>query len=474
MSEPLFEVPSEPPDPPDACAVDEVDVTVVDVVSPVALDPDRLLPSGVAEALEEIDALRTLRASAEAREFSLIGHVATIAPHPAQSTVTGAEQLVDLGGDGCPQVPEFIALEIAALLRTSHTSARGLIADALSVRHRHPRLWRAVMDGALPVWQARKVAQAVRWAGLDRTGALRVDRNVAPALGKISWPRLEALVEGEIVAADPARAAAAEERARTGTFARITRDETGHAGVRTLTARLRTTDALALDATIGRLARVLGDQGDRTDLDVRRARALGMLATPERAAALLAGGSGDADRLKPVVKLYAHVNADRLGPDGVARLEGQGAVPVEALRALLADSVVRVTGVIDHRRSEPVDAYEIPDRMREQMILANPYDVFPWGTRSSRHTDLDHTIPYADGGQTSPANLGPLARTAHRAKTHAGWRCRQVRQGQWLWRSPFGRAYGVDNRGAVPVTVPMPSTSTAELDAIQRLRRSRQ
>ena len=471
MTQPLFEPPGHELD---TGPIDEVDTSIADLVMPVALDPDKMMPPDVATALEEIDALRTLRASAEAREFALIGHAATIAPRPAQSTVTGAEQLVDLGGDGCPQVPEFIALEIAALLRTSHTSARGLIADALSVRHRHPRLWRAVMDGALPLWQARKIAQTVRWAGLDRAAALRVDRNLAPALGTISWTRLEALTEGEIVAADPARAAEAEERARTGTFARITRDEKGHAGVRTLIARLRTTDALTLDATISTLAHLLAQQGDPTDLDRRRARALGILATPERAAALLAGRSGDPDRLKPVVRLYAHINADRLGPDGVARLEGQGAVPIQTLRSLLADSVVRVTGVIDHRNSEPVDAYEIPERMREQMILANPYEIFPWGTRSSRHTDLDHTIPYADGGPTSPANLGPLNRTAHRAKTHAGWRCRQVRPGQWLWRSPFGRAYGVNNRGAVPVAAPLPSTSTAELDAIERLRRLRQ
>lgn len=287
---------------------------------------------------------------------------------------------------------------------------------------------------------------------------MQVDRAVAVGLGALSWPRLEALVEGEITNAAPDRAAEAEERARSGRFAKVVRDEVGTAGVRTLVARLGTPEALQLDATIARIAHRLGQAGDTDSMDVRRARALGILATPERAAALLAGDNAGADRLKPPVRLYLHLNAERLGPEGVARLEGEGAVPVATLRALLADSTVRVTGVIDHRESEPVDAYEIPERMREQVVLAQPYEVFPWGTRRARHTDLDHTVPYAQGGRTRVENLGPLGRFAHRAKTHAGWRCRQVRPGQWLWRSPYGRWYEVDNWGSrVPCVSVEPS-----------------
>lgn len=468
MDQTLFD----PPDPPsDSLSVDEVDTTVLDVVTPLELDPDRLMPDDVPGTLQEIDALRSLRMAAEARQFALAGHVAAIAPRPAQTGVAGEEQLVDLGGDGCPPVPEFIALELAALLRVSHTSARALIADALSVRHRHPRVWRAVADGILPVWQARRVARAVRWAGLDLAGALRVDRRIAPAVGKVSWPRLEALVEGEIVAAAPERAAEAEERARRGTFARVERDEYGVAGVRSLTARLRTTDAINLESAISRVAAALSREGDEDSLDVRRAKALGILATPARAADLLAGGSGRAESLLPPVRLYLHLNATRLGPDGVARLEGEGALPLVALRALLADSKVRVTTVIDHRESEAVDAYEIPERLRERMALAQPYEVFPWGTRRARHADLDHTESYRAGGpdgvgpepgQTRPENLGPIGRTGHRAKTHAGWRCRQVRPGRWLWRTPYGADYLVDNWGATRWSFPDLGTSPIE------------
>lgn len=70
-------------------------------------------------------------------------------------------------------------------------------------------------------------------------------------------------------------------------------------------------------------------------------------------------------------------------------------------------------------------------------------------------------------GQTRINSLGPLGRTAHRAKTHAGWRCRQVRPGHWLWRTPYGRDYEVDNWGA---RVRVPPERRPSLTALALLR----
>ena len=64
------------------------------------------------------------------------------------------------GGDGCPQVAEHCAHELGALRGTGAVAARMLIADALDLRHRLPRLWMLVRTGAVRAWQARAVAQA--------------------------------------------------------------------------------------------------------------------------------------------------------------------------------------------------------------------------------------------------------------------------------------------------------------------------
>jgi hypothetical protein len=63
----------------------------------------------------------------------------------------------------------------------------------------------------------------------------------------------------------------------------------------------------------------------------------------------------------------------------------------------------------------PVDSYEIPARLREQLQLRNPADVFPYAPAVSRRADLDHTIPYLNpdrGGPPGQTRIGTAATTA--------------------------------------------------------------
>jgi hypothetical protein len=41
-------------------------------------------------------------------------------------------------------------------------AARALIADALDLRYRLPRLWDRVLTGGVGAWQARKIAEQTR------------------------------------------------------------------------------------------------------------------------------------------------------------------------------------------------------------------------------------------------------------------------------------------------------------------------
>jgi hypothetical protein len=101
----------------------------------------------------------------------------------------------------------------------------------------------------------------------------------------------------------------------------------------------------------------------------------------------------------------------------------------------------------------PVDSYEIPAVLREQLQLRFPADVFPYAAAVSRRIDMDHTIPYLSPdkggppGQTRIGNLGPHVRRNHRQKTFGHWQVRQPEPGTWLWRSPHGRIYLVNNTG---------------------------
>ena len=49
--------------------------------------------------------------------------------------------------------------------------------------------------------------------------------------------------------------------------------------------------------------------------------------------------------------------------------------------------------------------------------------------------DLDHTIPYSDGGTTAATNLAPLCRRDHLLRTHAGHHIEQTTAGTIVWTS---------------------------------------
>ncbi len=163
----------------------------------------------------------------------------------------------------------------------------------------------------------------------------------------------------------------------------------------------------------------------------------------------------DPARLLPPATLYLHLNEDSFtrDADGVARFEGHGPITIGQARDFLAHCHVTIKPVIDLHNQAPVDAYEIPDRLREAVQLRSPADVFPYATNVSRSMDQDHTKPYIppdDGGppgQTSLGNLGPLTRRHHRIKTHSRWRVKQPFSGIFIWRSPHDRYYLVDHTG---------------------------
>ncbi len=74
-----------------------------------------------------------------------------------------------------------------------------------------------------------------------------------------------------------------------------------------------------------------------------------------------------------------------------------------------------VRPVIDLNGDQAVDSYEIPDRIRRQVTERDHHCVYPHCTVSTSSTtgpsrcDLDHVVPYADGGETSAHNLAPNA-----------------------------------------------------------------
>jgi hypothetical protein len=171
--------------------------------------------------------------------------------------------------------------------------------------------------------------------------------------------------------------------------------------------------------------------------------------------------------------LYVHTSRAGLeDPAGSAvRVEEAGPVSTDWLRHRLGPLVrFVVKPVIDLAHQVPVDAYEIPDRHREAVVLRTPADCFPFSTTPARAAQVDHTVPYrppesgGGPGQSRLENYGPLAAFTHRVKTHGRWTVRQPFNGIFVWRDPYGQIYLVDATGTRKITTPATGAHPPTLD----------
>lgn len=408
------------------------------------------------------------------------------------------------GGEGTPEVSEFCAVEFGTLQGVGIVSGRALIADALDLRHRLPRLWAGVRAGGVRAWQARKIAQATR--SLSWAACADVDAAISGFVGMLAWSRFQKVLTAAILDADPDAAAARTERARTERGVWVSGSDDG---LKLLVARAASGDVVWFLAAVNRIADVLAVEGDADPVEARRSKAIGILADPARALRLLIEHQSDPDdptrpaepgqdedrhaaeddpagaqpaehdstkqnrdhasldltpppeggaRSRPRVTLVFHLS-DATVRDGHGTVRPEHGAPetLAQLHAFLADTgcAVTVRPVVDPAATAPVDGYEIPHRVRAAVRLRHPGEAFPYGPGTSAGLDLDHTIPYrplsrgGPRGQTGLDTLGPLSRAAHRATTLGRWRRRQPTPGTFVWKSPNGWVHLLTNQGTL-------------------------
>ena len=411
----------------------------------------------------------------------------------------GSERYGPLAGLGTPAVAEFAPEELAAALGVSGHAARTLIGEALELRHRLPRLWALVHTGRLQAPKARAVATET--IALTPAAAGFVDRHLAhiAARNRIPGPGpLARLVHEALLRCDPEVAAGREQAAldRRGVWTQH-RDSTA---TTTVTIIADTPDALAFEASVGQIATGLGALGDPDPLDTRRARAIGVLADPQRSLDLLThpatgtrpdagpggtghqarsgsrgsraagrgrggGGALPAPRRRP--RRHPGHRRDRRTlrrpdhrPDHLlARRRHPGHHPPRPPHHPPRPHHQRPQAVTSPGRTQAAAAgYTPPPLMREQVILRDPTCVFPGCTHPARTSDLDHITGYTPHppdpdqpdhrGQTHPDNLAPLCRHHHRIKTHGRWHyTRDPDDGSYTWTTPTATTYTVDPHG---------------------------
>jgi hypothetical protein len=92
-----------------------------------------------------------------------------------------------------------------------------------------------------------------------------------------------------------------------------------------------------------------------------------------------------------------------------------------------------------------------PSRKLQHLIRARSATcTAPGCRRPAARCDLDHTVPWDQGGTTCECDLAPLCRHHHRCKQAEGWHLEQPEPGVMIWRVPSGRRY-VTTPTAYPV-----------------------
>lgn len=243
------------------------------------------LPHDAVSTVEAFKQIKARRRSLEVEELVLAVHFADLYGHVdvPMHVLPGQQRMVGFGGDGTPQVAEFCTLELAAVLDLRDVTVKSLIADALDLRHRLPRVWSLVLEGRVPVWHGRQMASATRV--LDAHAAGLVDLQLARQVVGMTLRRVQELVDGLVLAHLPVEEA--EERRQSALDSRgvwIGQMVDGVAGV---DAVLDAPDGLRLEAAVEKVSQVLAAGGAPGGRDARRAQALGLLASPARALNLL-------------------------------------------------------------------------------------------------------------------------------------------------------------------------------------------
>ena len=342
-----------------------------------------------------------------------------------------------IGGVGTPLVGAACVEELATALAMSSRAVMRLMSDGLDLKHRLPRIHAAVEALEVAPWRARRIAERTR--DLSVEAAAYVDEALVRVADSCGVARIDRLVSEARVEFDTAAQAEAEETAEASWGVRLdhysgpTWTGTSRLEVVGDTATLTRFHAL-VSATAHELLDPTRPAEDQPDLAHRKVAALGVIADG-------GGATMHDDRLPPP----EGGRRDRRGR--AARQHHPGPDP-----GLARDQPVHpATGP----RPEPRGRrrpHDPPAWMRELVVLRDPVCVHPGCDRPARDCDVDHIEAYVeldDGGppgQTSPANLAPLCRRHHRAKTHHGWRYSRAPDGSYVWTSPRGHTFTSDPR----------------------------
>ncbi len=331
--------------------------------------------------------------------------------------------------------------EVAAAFRISLGLAGSYLRYALAMRERLPQVAGLFRAGDIDcrmfqtlVYRTDLITDAQVLAAVDAELAAKVAR----------WPsmtrgRLAGQIDKVVGRAD-ADAVRRREKYRADREVFL---EDLDGGMSQIHGSMFSPDAHALDERLTALADTVCAHDPRT-AQQRRADALGALAAgADRLGCRCGLPDCAAGARRPASPVVIHVIAERATLDGSGDAPGSEVsadrlIGAELLRELAASAKL-VPLSLPAGSAEPryTPSTKLADFVRCRDLTCRA----PGCDRPASVCDVDHTIPWGEGGATHASNLKCLCSLHHLMKTFWGWRDQQLPDGTVIWRLPGGQTY---------------------------------
>jgi hypothetical protein len=442
---------------------------------------DAAVRDGGLAGLDDDELIGVLRALRRLESWCCAGTLAAIAElarrRPAERTAPAA---ATSPGSFPEHLSEFIGDEVAAALTLTTRTADAYLELALDLATRLPGTARALHQGVIDYSKARLIANLTRV--LSDEDAHAVEARILPAAGQQTTGRLRAAVTRAVLAIDPAAATKRREEAQQNPRVRRWQEDAGTAALAGY--GLPPAEVLEADQRLTDRALALREAGLPGSLEELRARAyldtlLGQDSAPSQnpnpgpapgrhhlAARVnltvplltqlgLSAELGEVAGFGPVDPALARDLTTLATADPASRFcvtvtgaagqtIGHGCIPGRPPDLGRSSGfTVTITPLAgdrcDHRHQEP--AYQPSRKLRHLIEARHRTCSAPGCGRSAARCDLDHTVPYDQGGRTCECNLAPLCRHHHRCKQSEGWQLEQAAPGQLRWTTPSGRIH---------------------------------
>lgn len=439
---------------------------IADGLSPVLSELDELV--------DHLDGARARAASAFATEMFFFANVADLVQRRERERAAR----IDDGSrvDATQLSMREVYADIAAALQLSEYQVASRVSQAHVLVNEFATTLYEVSEGRLSAQHAQTIADAgiqIQDAGV-RSDFERLALDMA---GELTAAQLKDAVEGVVNRLDPEgtqeriREAVAERSVRmrsprpglgqlivSGPLAEITGAYNRLTDIATEVQADNAADAAERAIESESVAGSSAESGsefipdDRSRAQIMADVALDLLLT----STLEGHGSTDERRLE-LGAIQATVNitipaATLTGTAaGGAELTGAGAIDdatarqlaagADAWRRLFIDPATGIPVTVDKRR---------PSKAQRRLLRARDERCrFPGCRRPARQSDIDHQLPWADGGKTALGNLAHLCERHHTVKHHTDWSVEHLPGGVLRWTAPTRRIHRTRPPGSI-------------------------